>query len=61
MKGEIITNTVLLLNPWQPRERMEVLIDRCNQAHIYSFFAKARTDNNILVTYFLTVTKKTDV
>lgn len=38
MEEEIINNTVILLNPWQPHKGMEVLIDHFNQ--IYAFFAK---------------------
>ncbi len=56
---EIIKNTVKLLNPWQPHKGMEVLIDQFDQTQIYAFFAKNLMDDKTLITYFLTVIKKT--
>ena len=34
---ELIENTAQLLNPWQPHEGMESLIDRFDKAQIYAF------------------------
>ena len=56
---EIINNTGTLLNPWQPHEGMEVLIDRFDQIQIYAFFAKNLMDDQTLINYFMAVIKKT--
>ena len=52
---EIIENTAKLLNPWQPHEGMEVLIDRFDQTQIYAFFAKDLLYDTKEINYFLTV------
>ena len=56
---EIITNPATILNPWQPHEGMEVLIDRFDQIQIYAFFAKNLMDDQTLINYFMAVIKKT--
>ena len=56
---ELIENTAQLLNPWQPHEGMESLIERFDQAQIYAFFAKNQMDDRTIINYFLAVVKKT--
>ena len=59
MEEEIILNTAMLLNPWQPHKGMEILIDQFNQIQIYELFARNQMDDKILMNYFLVVIKKT--
>ncbi len=56
---EIVKNTATLLNPWQPHEGMEILINRFDKCQIYAFFAKNLMDDKTLITYFLILIKKT--
>ena len=56
---EIVENTAKLLNPWQPHEGMEVLIDRFDQTQVYTFFARNQMDDKTLITHFLIIIKKT--
>ena len=56
---ELIENTAQLLNPWQPHEGMESLVDRFDKAQIYAFFAKNQMDDKTIINYFLAVVKKT--
>ena len=58
-KAETIKNTAKLLDPWQPHKGMEVLIARFDQAQIYAFFVRNLMDDKKLITYFLSVIKKT--
>ena len=56
---EIVDNIATLLNPWQPNEGLEVLIDRFDKAQIYAFFAKSQMDDKTLINPFLILIKKT--
>ena len=57
-EAEIIKNTAKLLNPWQPHEGMEVLIDWFYQKQIYTFFSKNLMDDKVLINYSLMVIKR---
>ena len=56
---DIVDNVATLLNPWQPSEGMEVLIDRFDKAQIYAFFTKNVMDDKLLINPFLILIKKT--
>ena len=58
-RKEIIENMAKLLDNWSPHEGMEKLIDRFDKSVTYASFAGQTTASNTIVTYFLTVIKKT--
>ena len=56
---EIVDNTAKLLDPWQPQEGIEVLIDRFDKTQTYAFFARNIMDDKTLITYFPILVKET--
>ena len=56
---EIIKNMAKLLNNWSPHEGMEKFIGHFDKSVTYASFAGQATASNTIVTYFLTVIKKT--
>ena len=56
---DIVDNVATLLNPWQPNEGLEVLIDGFDKAQVYAFFAKSQMDDKTLINPFLILIKKT--
>ena len=56
---EIIQNMAKLLDNWSPHKGMEKLIDRFDKSVAYTSFAGQATASNTIVTYFLTIIKKT--
>ena len=54
----VCKNTAKLLDPWQPQEGIEVLIDRFDKTQVYAFFARDQINNKTLITYFLIAIKK---
>ena len=59
MEEEIIENMATLLDNWSLHEGMEKLIDRFDKSVAYASFAGQTTASNTIVTYFLTIIKKT--
>ena len=59
MEEKIIKNIAKLLKSWSPHEEMENLINNFDKGLTYTSFASQEIANHTIVTYFLTVIKKT--
>ena len=59
MEEEIIKNIAKLLDNWSPNDGVEKLIDRFDKGVTYASFTNQEIANHTIVTYFLTVIKKT--
>ena len=59
MEEEIIESMAKLLDNWSPHEGVGKLIDCSDKSITYASFAGQTTASNTIVTYFLTVIKKT--